>query len=92
MSKNHRYGGIAQGADWERRRAMVFERDGRRCQNCGAAGRLEAHHITPISEGGTNDLDNLTTLCRSCHIDAHRRKVSEPELAWQQFVAETRRV
>lgn len=27
----------------------------------------DANHIIPVSEGGTNDLDNLETLCILCH-------------------------
>lgn len=27
----------------------------------------EVHHIKPLSEGGTNDLNNLMPLCKSCH-------------------------
>ena len=47
--------------------------DGRRCQQCGKAGRLEAHHVLPLEEGGQNDLENLSTLCRGCHIEVHKR-------------------
>ena len=53
------------------------------------AGRLEAHHVTPLHRGGAPyDLDNLETLCRSCHIERHRRKLSPGEAAWKRLVAE----
>lgn len=29
--------------------------------------RLEVDHVVPISKGGTNDLDNLQTLCEPCN-------------------------
>jgi len=32
---------------------------------------LEVHHITPVSQGGTNTLDNLTTLCQTHHRQMH---------------------
>ncbi|MFZ4858505.1 MAG: HNH endonuclease [Desulfuromonadaceae bacterium] len=32
---------------------------------------LEAHHITPIALGGTDDLDNLLALCPNCHKKLH---------------------
>jgi hypothetical protein len=49
---------------------QVFERDGNKCQACGAVLKpslAEIHHSLPISKGGTNELSNLITLCRNCH-------------------------
>lgn len=47
------------------------QRDDYTCQKCGYRNerttRLEAHHIVPQSQGGTDDLDNLLTLCSRCH-------------------------
>jgi 5-methylcytosine-specific restriction endonuclease McrA len=49
-------------------RTAVLKRDGYRCVNCGQTGtELHVHHIIPRSEGGTNDLGNLVTLCGKCH-------------------------
>ena len=48
-------------------RHEVFKRDGYRCRECGASKdetSLEIDHITPVARGGTNDIDNLQTLCR----------------------------
>ena len=28
---------------------------------------MQAHHITPRGEGGADDIENLITLCNSCH-------------------------
>lgn len=54
-----------------RERHAVHTRDGWCCQmpGCGCAEkwRLEAHHIVPIADGGTNALENGITLCRPCH-------------------------
>lgn len=53
-------------------RDKVFKRDGYRCVRCGASNkekRLEVDHIIPISRGGTNDMDNLQTLCWECNKD-----------------------
>lgn len=60
-------------ADWERVRAVVLQRDGYACRNCGAGGALQVHHIVPLSAGGTNRWTNLTTLCRRCHRRLHPR-------------------
>ena len=51
---------------------LAKERDGYRCRQCGGTDRLQAHHITPISMGGTHDLGNLITLCHGCHQARHR--------------------
>lgn len=50
---------------------MIFERDSYTCQMCGKSiyegALLEIDRIIPFSLGGTNDLDNLQTLCMECH-------------------------
>jgi hypothetical protein len=48
-----------------RLRRYVLHRDGGVCtaDGCTSRYRLQAHHITPWSQGGTTDADNLTTLC-----------------------------
>lgn len=48
-------------------RKLVFERDGHCCQHCGAGEHLRVDHIFPEVKGGTLDIDNLQTLCRSCN-------------------------
>lgn len=53
-----------------RLRHEVFKRDGYRCRECGASKdetKLEIDHILPVARGGTNDIDNLQTLCRECN-------------------------
>lgn len=48
-------------------RKAVFERDLYRCKHCGTHLDLTVDHIYPESKGGTLELDNLQTLCRSCN-------------------------
>ena len=82
-----RYLAALNRARWRRTRRAAFDRDGWRCVDCGRAGRLEAHHVTPLHKGGAPyDLHNLETLCRSCHIDRHRRKLTPGEAAWRALV------
>lgn len=38
------------------------------CQSCGITDvPLEVVHIFPVSEGGSDDLNNMTILCHNCH-------------------------
>ena len=55
-------------------RHQVFKRDGYRCRECGASKdetSLEIDHIVPVARGGTNNIDNLQTLCRECNRMKH---------------------
>ena len=45
----------------------VFARDGYKCLACGSDEELSVDHIQPVSKGGTNDMENLQTLCRPCN-------------------------
>jgi 5-methylcytosine-specific restriction endonuclease McrA len=56
-------------------RREVLARDKHRCQapGCGRTRFLEVHHIKPRSQGGSNQAENLVTLCASCHRLWHER-------------------
>ena len=47
-------------------RPLVLERDGHQCRECGKHENLHIHHITYQNEG-SELLDDLITLCGSCH-------------------------
>jgi 5-methylcytosine-specific restriction protein A len=65
------------GTKWEKIRKLILQRDCGLCQECLRNGRVHAvgdkpftafcDHIVPKAEGGTDDYENLQTLCRSCH-------------------------
>lgn len=51
-------------------RYQVLQRDKFRCVLCGKDAKeehLEIDHIKPVVYGGTNDFDNLRTLCSECN-------------------------
>jgi hypothetical protein len=49
------------------KRRTIYERDAYRCQMCDGWEDLTIDHIVPRERGGTNDMDNLQTLCRKCN-------------------------
>ncbi len=64
------------GPDWAHQARLSRERDAHTCQDCGLRQfnpRLDVHHLkSRHSFNGdhlaANALDNLVTLCKSCHI------------------------
>jgi len=50
----------------------VLARDNWTCRSCRRTAKdgvtLEVDHIIPRSKGGTDDMDNLQTLCKKCNI------------------------
>jgi 5-methylcytosine-specific restriction endonuclease McrA len=65
--------------DWHMRRQRIKERDGFKCKECSypdgferRSRELHVHHIVALSDGGSNAITNLVTLCHLCHrkIDA----------------------
>jgi 5-methylcytosine-specific restriction endonuclease McrA len=59
-----------QSKEWS---TKVRERDGHKCTECGATGRLHAHHVKPWKNHPELrwDISNGTTLCPPCHQKAH---------------------
>jgi 5-methylcytosine-specific restriction endonuclease McrA len=56
--------------------------DNNRCcvKNCRCRINLEVHHIVPRSQGGTNNIDNLITLCSKHHKQVTNGKLSNLKL------------
>lgn len=58
-------------------RKSVLVRDNNTCQACGCGGQeftevLDIHHIQEVYLGGSDDIDNLITLCTVCHKLVHQ--------------------
>lgn len=47
----------------------IFARDGYRCMSCSSREQLVIDHIHPVSKGGTDDEENLQTLCSPCNAE-----------------------
>ena len=74
---------VRYGKTWQKDRASVLRRDGYLCQRCRVRPAKEVDHITPRSQGGTNDLWNLQSLCRPCHrekslLEAQAKRLPRP--------------
>jgi hypothetical protein len=73
-------------------RALVLERNGYMCQNCGAAAgephpydptrntRLQIGHHVDKSKGGTDDLSNLKAVCSVCNEGLQNIAPMRPDL------------
>lgn len=55
-------------AAWRNRRDEILARDNYRCRDCGQQTHLDIHHLKPKRNGGTDDPDNLISLCEDCHV------------------------
>jgi len=58
--------------EWRQLRAAVLARDYNQCVVCAGSRRLTAHHIKARTDGGVDTMDNLVTLCGSCHSRLER--------------------
>lgn len=84
-----------------RLRNEILERNGFTCQRCGAAAgdpdalnpgrkvRLHIDHVVPISQGGTDDRDNLRAVCSACNQG--RANVQTPSEDARNLIARIRR-
>lgn len=59
--------------DYDVLRNEVLKRDGWGCQDCGVMKDLHVHHLRLRSQLGGDEMDNLITLCASCHRKRHGR-------------------
>jgi predicted restriction endonuclease len=57
-------------------RKAVLHRDHHHCLACGSQESLTVAHITPISQGGNSEIENLQTLCSPCQKDNHAYRVN----------------
>lgn len=59
------------GKDWEKTRVRILRRDNGLCQPCLKNHRVtpasQVDHIVPKAEGGTDEDENLQSICLDCH-------------------------
>ena len=74
ISEKVKHWGYQQGFNYgySSRREAILHRDNYTCQCCGKKNyRLEVHHVKFRCNGGTDDEENLITLCEDCHKGVH---------------------
>jgi thymidylate synthase (FAD) len=70
---------------WTKEQASrVHARCDYRCVLCGKQRDLHAHHLDPVwhNPALARDVNNLISLCRSCHQDIHRQNLELVLLNW----------
>ena len=74
ISEKVRHWGYQKGFNYgySSRRKAVLHRDNYTCQCCGKKNcQLQTHHIIFRSRGGSDDGNNMITLCKECHKGLH---------------------
>lgn len=64
-------------------RKTILDRDSHTCSICKVIsddfGKMQVHHIVPVSHDGSDDDKNLVTVCKSCHAIVHKG-------GWENYV------
>ena len=80
-SEKVRHWGYQKGPNYgfANTKSAILHRDNYTCQCCKNKhkdSKLEVHHIIFRSNGGSDDHDNLITLCHTCHKALHDGKLN----------------
>jgi 5-methylcytosine-specific restriction enzyme A len=71
------------GSAWVKTRARILERDDYLCQPCLRNGRVtpatEVDHIKPKADGGSDDDDNLQSICHACHVTKTEQEAAKAQ-------------
>jgi 5-methylcytosine-specific restriction endonuclease McrA len=86
--KKIKKGKYRRGVDTETK-AEILKRDSTECKICSFRDeqRLQIHHIVPVSNGGSDDYDNLITLCHKCHVLIHKEGCEKYEAYFKNYTA-----
>jgi len=57
------------------------------CVRCGGDGEIVKDHIKPIYQGGSDGIDNLQPLCRSCNASKGAESEDFRQKDWKELVA-----
>lgn len=81
-----------QSDEWRRLAMARRLMDGNKCQECGFGHEFDVHHKSYDRIGQPDEIEDLITLCRRCHMDLHYESRFEnltvEEVAMQQPITE----
>ncbi len=73
--------------EWKALSKAARERDGE-CSECGSVRKLQAHHTLYRDRLEDTRLEDLKTLCRTCHRMEHKKAVlCPPEIIMRNFAS-----
>lgn len=75
-----RYQDYLRSKEWDQRRREALERRSK-CWICSSDENLQVHHLT-YERLGHEYLEQLETLCDTCHRGVHRLMRQHPELTY----------
>ena len=74
LSENGELCGRPTDEEWLLKRQHIINDDNYTCCKCGKKygdAEFHVHHIIPVAKYGTNHINNLVLLCRTCHQKQH---------------------
>jgi len=83
------YDAKAKGTHTSIEWAALKEACGSKCVKCGADEPLTKDHIQPIYQGGSDGLDNIQPLCKSCNSAKGPENIDYRPSGWVAFVERT---
>lgn len=72
---------------WRQLRAQALDRDNHECQLRGprcTGHAVQVDHVMPAHRGGTDDVENLVSVCRSCHAAKSQREATVARNRWKR--------
>lgn len=63
-----------QSDHWKSLRLQALTRDGFKCTSCGSFNNLQGHHIRYRPDWYSGVVEDIQTLCDSCHLEAHQKR------------------